>query len=356
MFCKRIKKSEWTAHLTIGCLFLIGLLAAGCVEVVDDNSGDNGDVNKQVQVLSEDGGSKAEWAHEELFFRFKGVDGHPHVYCLQTLSGAHYIQGDQSKGSQIDFQDFSDKTNLDCQAFLRGGSPFVVRTPQGPIKSLLPEDLVYTGDTELDLQFSEPQSIRIESQGRIFMKNGTFSTNGKNLLIKSHEVFFENVIIRNFVKRVTAPDEKSGQSGGHIRIESSRASGVLVLDMRGQNGGRGKSGLAGVGWTKSGGLANGLDGSPGKNGGATGDLAFEIQNSSGLLLDVRMVAGAGGPGGIGGEGASSGTSACDPFTYICTPTKPVFGPSGQPGASGSSGFRGACSEIRQSSHRLCPLQ
>ena len=82
MFCKRLKKSEWTAHITIGCLFLVALLATGCVEVVDDKAKDKSE--PQAEIRSRAGGG--EWAEETSFHAYKGVD---RAVSLDQAAGPH---------------------------------------------------------------------------------------------------------------------------------------------------------------------------------------------------------------------------------------------------------------------------
>ena len=237
----------------------------------------------------------------------------------------------------------------------------------------LPRDLEIRGQQKLE---------RITHVYRLFLRAGsTLYSDGKPLYIDVTQLISENSQITTFAENQIANESIDGRPGGTIVIRAERASGHLILNLRGEWGGSGRNGLPGrpgapgkqgnpgvigakaiihrpaifgplpqinrfcvtpPGPGESG--ENGVPGGIGGSGGRGGDSAkayVVIQNPSGFKLIPNTLPGKGGipgPGGVGGPGGQGGPPGVNPDSNVCPNASP--GPTGVVGLKGAEGLPG----------------
>lgn len=335
MYQKKLTKSETAAQLSVGLLFLIGLMTTGCVEVVDDKKAEEAApaILSQSQSVREYDG----WIEKTVNYRYRGLEGVPFAYCWQNASG-HRAQVD-SAGVKIEIQN-KDLPRETCDLLVTSGSK--VRIAGGPIVEI-PMDKVFSRDEALASATSE---IEIETSGRIFVQSATLSTKGRSLKMSASEIHFEHALLQNFVFEGEAAKEKAGASGGNILIRAQKISGRLMIDLRGQKGGRGPKGADSRDLRLPGDV-----GRAGMSGGASGDVTFDVVDSSDLQVQMTFTPGDGGQGGDEGNPIMIPSATC--MTELCT--APEYKPDPKrAGPQGSRGQSGRCFELNPQSPRLCP--
>lgn len=181
-------------------------------------------------------------------------------------------------------------------------------------------------------------------QNLYLTKNAVIVTNGFKVSFKLQNLKSEDALIQSFPLYQSAADFVEGRSGGYISIEAVHADGLLRVEMRGENGGKGKKGQNPPGIM---GPAKGVVGNVGCAGGNSGFLFLSISNQQNFrLLDIHEP-------GIGGEGGEGG----DPIAYIGygfqgTP-EAERGTRGDVGAKGPSGPMGRTCFIQPNGERVC---
>lgn len=126
----------------------------------------------------------------------------------------------------------------------------------------IPTDLEVTGTVS-------PQEIK--GHNRLFIRKGArIVTQGTKFTIDVTEIISSDAIIETFAENQTAPLGVAGRHGGSIHIKAVRATGLITLYSRGENGAAGNTG------------ATGLPGYKG-NPGADGDC---VKTSSGKLCST----------------------------------------------------------------------
>jgi hypothetical protein len=246
-----------------------------------------------------------------------------------------------------------------------------------------------SNDLVVEKEFSVPPAL-IQSEklvlryDRLILQRGArFNTEGANLRIEADELIADNAVIQTFHNGQKATVGKSGRDGGTLEIVATHATGSLLIEMRGENGGdgnpgkmpdenlRGATGYTGQDAVYSGSYetkivlntkatdgGSGLQGKPGYSGengfkgGDSGKLTIKIKNSENFKLETRRFQGLGGAGGIGGDGGPGGFGgvagkdrmAQQAYTSPGAPgPQGPRGPTGTPGSSG--GFEKICKEI-----------
>jgi hypothetical protein len=192
-----------------------------------------------------------------------------------------------------------------------------------------PQDFVFNS-TEILSQDTDVKSHRV------FFKNKSFiETREFHFTVEADEMFFEDgTHIINFATPPKIIPQKEGLNGGNIKFVARKAYGKIELDLNGGDGGKGetafpwaiphadgKAGIPGVceqkGFVNScvtqpidGGSSPdgdpGKTGFPGKKGGSSGELIFEITEQSEVEVIHTEKPGGGGEGGDGGIGQLKG--------------------------------------------------
>ncbi|WP_413578585.1 hypothetical protein ACLVWU_08610 [Bdellovibrio sp. HCB290] len=149
-------------------------------------------------------------------------------------------------------------------------------------------DLIWDNEFEL----KENTVVRVPRL--IITSNAKIRTHDKSLIIVVDELISESGTIENFKDGDSASLEKSGLSGGSISINAKYAEGRLSIDLRGQNGGRGKHGAITMP-----GRHPGCAGTNGGNGGNSGSLYVDYDNGS-LQIATTNTPGLKGERGVRG--------------------------------------------------------
>lgn len=258
-----------------------------------------------------------------------------------------------------------------------------------PANSKLDEDTLKTLPFKTE-ERSGKKWLLLEDFERVFMPKDSFLfTQDHNLEIKTKEIYFHRSLIATFPEGAKAELSKEGRSGGHLRIEAHRAIGDVRVELRGEEGGDGLPGDPPDARNKGvdrpshvppmftvsnlpcydstycfGGSRTiytcttpvpvgqdadhgkqGHSGQPGKAGGNTGKIHFQVQDFKDLELLLLKEVGLGGQGGAGAAGGEPGkpglawkppgeTQNCQPFVDG-QPGKRGF--VGDPGDDGSPG-------------------
>lgn len=194
---------------------------------------------------------------------------------------------------------------------------------------------------------------------------GHLYTLGNNVRFHVQDLKTTSGTIATFPENQTAPINTAGRPGGYIFFEAAQGNGgLLIFQMRGENGGKGLSGdkadakLDGAAGaflscgTKRPELASGepgkqgYKGKDGKAGGATGTLNLKA-NRAAFASSVERYPGKGGTGGQGGQGGKGGQHGFIGISGVrnCDGSIPVMlgerkaddGPDGEPGNPGPDG-------------------
>ena len=253
-----------------------------------------------------------------------------------------------------------------------------------------------------DLEITGAQSHqRITGYHRLFLAPGsTLLTQGRALHVEVDEIVSLGGIVSTFLPGATATLGQDGRGGGSIVIRAKRARGVLFIQSRGENGGRGFPGGGGqlgpAGGKGSDGACDrrlvfswlmnllipeahaeprdrdirdpqrrswetycktqpgsglpggrGLTGETGRPGGRGGDSArvlVEITDPTGFQVRPSTLVGnggsggGGGPGGAGGAGGQPGARPCNECPPASTGPTGSLGPIGSTGATGPTGI------------------
>lgn len=211
---------------------------------------------------------------------------------------------------------------------------------------VIDEDMyVYDGkildadDLEKEMKLNEFQKKSVSSDVELSIEdltiteNGKLYTQGQNVFLHVQNLKSSKGQIFTFPENETAKDGHNGRSGGHLLLDLKSAQGVLKIQMRGENGGRGLDapppdeklrGRRGVDITVelfngicSGGPISadcgqggkGLKGYPGGSGGDGGNagtLEIRLEDKSEFINMVDRIPGHGAPGGSGGLGGGGG--------------------------------------------------
>lgn len=219
-------------------------------------------------------------------------------------------------------------------------------------------------------------------------KNGELSSDGIDLELKVKDLIsLKGKLVTFPAERVaTTSENRPGLSGGKITLEAEKATGDLVVELRGLNGGKqtripskntnippkGADGNCGNSYHnpndqrcfgKNGPKGYpGVSGFPGMPGGNAGLFVFTTIKKSNINLEVRHFPGLGSEGGVGGEGSIGGLGGIGsklkwkehkdgPRCGMCAPTESLdmsnlmttekqnF-PDGQQGPQGDVGVKG----------------
>ncbi len=219
--------------------------------------------------------------------------------------------------------------------------------------------------------FDPDKPARIAAS-RLTLRDSTLVTRGADVDIEVETLVIENGEIRAFASD-DKPLQGAGRDAGKVRLRvHGKISGVLRVDLGGQNGASGAPGRAGatgqqggkgadavsapercVAPAASGGAGSpggkGGDGGDGASGGAGGQFTLLAKDPSEAAGHIDFTAEGGrggapgqpGPGGEGGAGGPGGAPA-----GLCMgdgqpgPRGPS-GPNGQPGKAGANGAGGA---------------
>lgn len=228
--------------------------------------------------------------------------------------------------------------------------------------------------TVLSLAGPEDRGKRISASRLVLKGNAAIVTNGGNLEIEVIDLEVSAGRVASFIRRSTPPaaeadqQGRDGRSGGVVKLlVHGTINGRLPVDLSGEDGGMGSSGIVGQpgasgapGDRASSGLFDcrrgpgagkpGLPGGPGgagRSGGNGGDGGrfIVVGNGSDKLLGAfaelfTAKGGEGGPGGPGGPGGDGGPGGPGGFGEgLCSGGGPR-GPSGQRGAQGQPGSAG----------------
>lgn len=159
------------------------------------------------------------------------------------------------------------------------------------------EEVFYSKQIEIpeDLIIS---SSKILTSDLVF-KGGRFYLTGSakiqaldfNVKIEVDEFYSENGLIETFPLGQKANWEVDGRSAGNIIIQAKKSYGSLIVNLRGEDGGDGKSSVCHRAFTM---LCNA---SSAGNGGSFGQFRFESQNSKDFNITLNKHSGVGGMGG-----------------------------------------------------------
>ncbi|QDK37924.1 hypothetical protein [Bdellovibrio sp. NC01] len=199
------------------------------------------------------------------------------------------------------------------------------------ILGTVPKDLFWDKETTLEQD-------TIINAGRIYIsKDAKILTKQFNLTIIADTIKAEGGLITNFADGESQKAiATNGLKGGNISISAQKASGNLAIEMRGQNGGEGKSAVMGAfGSTQQ------CFSGPGGNGGNSGELKIDIADGTTLALLVNRYVGMKGPNG--GAPWSHGKDTIT--TGTCQTVKP------QPGTDGT--FGRVCIKLRSTDTFEC---
>lgn len=183
-----------------------------------------------------------------------------------------------------------------------------------PISGTVPKDLFWDKETILE------QDTTINA-GRIYIsKDARLLTKQFNLTILADTIKAEGGLITNFANGESQKAiATQGLNGGNILIQAKYATGNLAIEMRGQNGGEGKSSVMGaIGSTQQCFPGSGGD------GGNSGELKIDIADGTTLALLVNRFIGVKGPSG--GSPWSHGKDTVT--TGTCQTIKPQQGNDG----------------------------
>ena len=76
-------------------------------------------------------------------------------------------------------------------------------------------------------------------RGKVVRLNKDLITYGKTLIIEADTLIAEDVSIQTFEEGAVAKEGESGRSGGEIFIKAKKATGLITVVLRGENGGQG---------------------------------------------------------------------------------------------------------------------
>lgn len=229
----------------------------------------------------------------------------------------------------------------------------------------IPKDFVVNGKTKLPKDYPEFKRL-------FFATNSILVTEGRSVNWNLNEIRgAEGAMLQSFDDAETAPKGKNGANSGTLFLHVDFLEGDLLIDWRGQNGGRGlqgapqtkraKPGLngadsrlmrAGDGYScrthgSNGGPGSrgeaGLKGGKGFNGGHLEKIEVTVDKKSEysrLFLNYEVgKAGLGGKGGIGGKGGKGGRGG-DGNMECMSGSQGPMGPRGQSGPVGAEGKKG----------------
>lgn len=185
-----------------------------------------------------------------------------------------------------------------------------------PITVPVPKDVLLKGEMSLK------EDLVVES-GRVFLDSSlVLKTNQFKLHIHADTLKSARATIKNFDESDTQTEAGSnGLNGGDIEIKASHSSGILTLNLRGQNGGPGKTAFFVLGRPC-------MPGS-GATGGSSGMVTFESFDSNTFSLIVNRFESNGGlPGPVLGQ------PGFDKYAHTdsCQLEKPQSGKKGDTGA------------------------
>lgn len=207
----------------------------------------------------------------------------------------------------------------------------------------------------IDLKIESTLTIKSQAEADVissarqlvFTKGAVLITNGYKLNWDLEHLVSEDGMIRTFPINQTAPVGSQGRNGGYISIKAKTAKGLLFVEMRGENGGLGKTGEFEPGQIPLG-PAKGAKGFSGGNGGQSGFLSLQIQENQDFSLADTHIPGLGGKGGAGGPPAES-------ICMIGSFCPPSGMPAGDPGPEGRNGVSGQTCYITANQTRNCKI-
>jgi hypothetical protein len=252
---------------------------------------------------------------------------------------------------------------------------------RGPQDLIIDKAMSLTDEKVLSLFSASNNTFILDRYYKIyFTKEAVLNLSGKTVKILAHEIYSEGGLIQTFPEGTTAGEGQNGRPGGLVEINVNKAVGLLTVELRGENGGRGLPGpkpdsrlkgpkgnkgidavmsgpppMVGVNDTPvnlgtcnsqptnggDGGKGSpGYQGGTGMRGGSSGKLVLRVKDSSEFDLKDSKFAGVGGLGGFGGEGGEGGDpgEAGNPSSGAFTNC--TFARNGRPGLKGDNGPQG----------------
>jgi hypothetical protein len=236
-------------------------------------------------------------------------------------------------------------------------------------QSIAVAELVVENEYSLPVPKLQSQQLSIHYERLVLKPGAQFITQGVNAKIEVDELITEGGTIRSFKADQIAPKSYAGRSGGHLELILGHVTGGLLVEMRGEQGGKGDDGplpnatLKGpTGPTggpenivfansgpivavaaKDGGVGfpglPGFSGGEGKRGGDSGTALIKILEGDESEVKVSKYAGQGGVGGDGGAGGEGGEGGAPGQPIISRPYT-VQGPRGPQGPQGPVGPTG----------------
>lgn len=308
----------------LGFVYLAILASTGCVQVVDkdekSNSGQNSPQNQA--TVSSESIPYNEWVIETEFYRVRAVPAKPNQYLLQLLSGSSLVEVIQPKIATPTAMVTDDRS---INYPIPGGAKVSIKIAGKLTEVVIPQDREIN---ETLVGSSEPE-MKVQVSGRIFLgPRANLISREKKLILIAREIISDRAILQNFISTDQASTNVDGLTGGQVMLVAMKVSGLLYVEMRGQNGGIGNSGADYAGGTGIENLIRGGAGGRGRNGGHTGNFILITQNNEELDLNIDYIPGLAGEGGLGGRGQPA---------YM-EPAK--FGPTGITGEKGKEGKKG----------------
>lgn len=259
---------------------------------------------------------------------------------------------------------------------------YEVKTSQGDFhlevevrKDLRVDRKIHVKELKFDSNLLKLESLTILSGGELI-------TGGLDILIETKTSFFEEgATISTYSDeevQTAPPFKQEGRSGGHIRIKSKYAEGILKVFLKGSIGGQGEPGaptpdhiIGSPGkpghpgnsrrWRNPDGYENvcvaepgdgekggkGIQGGKGLRGlpgGDAGRFEFETESDSLLTLKIAQIPGPGGKGGVGGQGGRGGLGGPPGRSNHCSASA-KSGPEGDRGDQGPQGDAGPTGKL-----------
>lgn len=230
------------------------------------------------------------------------------------------------------------------------------------------QKLSFRVDVPKDLEVRAPYILTSpkNSYRRVFISSqGSILTEGRDVELNIEFLSAEaGARIATFANGSRAADGGFGRNAGMLNLNLMNAKGDLVIDVSGENGGKGVDGQpwerarAGedlpvkvalncsaapkLGYPGENGIAGRTGGNAGP-GGNSGSLAMKLGNTANLRYSIVKRVGAGAPGGKGGPGQQGGQGGLSERErqdsgHICaSPHVPPRGPDGKTGPTGADG-------------------
>lgn len=166
------------------------------------------------------------------------------------------------------------------------------------LKVSIPVDIELEPNSQLVIDRNNLKQISnlLRIRRLTFSEGSELITNGQDLVIKAEKLISFKGKIRSF--NAQAPLETNGADAGTLTLFAKNAEGELEVHLDGQQGGNGSPGRNAVNYN-----IPSTRGTPGKNGGAGGEIRYSFISHERFVIDPKARAGAKGTGGAGGAGA-----------------------------------------------------